>query len=205
MKRTFINGIINIIVLFFLTFLFFIGFYETSMNTNNYIFITLISICCLIFICKTFISKHKFIYNISQFIIFIINIILCYQIILINDQYNYIENLFKNNYQYTEYSIYILKKNPIYLDIEKLNNKNIGILTTNSKNVENIFKNEIKANYKVYNNTNEIIKNITEGNVQSFIISEKEYAFLIKNNPTIAYSLKNVYTIKVKEEINNNL
>lgn len=205
MKKTFIYGILNIIILFLLNVIFLIGLYLTNTNIKLTIIITLTLLLINIVACKSYISKSKILYNTSQFIIFIINIILFYQIININNNYNYIENIFSNKYQYNNYSLYILKKTPVYLNISNLNDKNIGILENNKENIQNIFKNEIKGTYKVYNNSEELIRNIKDGYIQSLIISDEEYENLILKNPEISYIIKNVYTIKVKDKINNNL
>mgnify|MGYP004664268025 CR=1 FL=1 len=205
MKKTFIYGILNIIILFLLNVIFLIGLYLTNTNIKLTIIITLTLLLINIVACKSYISKSKILYNTSQFIIFIINIILFYQIININNNYNYIENIFSNKYQYNNYSLYILKKTPVYLNISNLNDKNIGILENNKENIQNIFKNEIKGTYKVYNNSEELIRNIKGGYIQSLIISDEEYENLILKNPEISYIIKNVYTIKVKDKINNNL
>lgn len=205
MKKTFIYGILNIIILFLLNVIFLIGLYLTNTNIKLTIIITLTLLLINIVACKSYISKSKILYNTSQFIIFIINIILFYQIIVINNNYNYIENIFSNKYQYNNYSLYILKKTPVYLNISNLNDKNIGILENNKENIQNIFKNEIKGTYKVYNNSEELIRNIKGGYIQSLIINDEEYENLILKNPEISYIIKNVYTIKVKDKINNNL
>lgn len=205
MKKTFIYGIVNITILFLLNVIFLIGLYLTNTNIKLTIIITLTLLLINIVACKSYISKSKILYNTSQFIIFIINIILFYQIININNNYNYIENIFSNKYQYNNYSLYILKKTPVYLNISNLNDKNIGILENNKENIQNIFKNEIKGTYKVYNNSEELIRNIKDGYIQSLIISDEEYENLILKNPEISYIIKNVYTIKVKDKINNNL
>lgn len=205
MKKTFIYGILNIIILFLLNVIFLIGLYLTNTNIKLTIIITLTLLLINIVACKSYISKSKILYNTSQFIIFIINIILFYQIININNNYNYIENIFSNKYQYNNYSLYILKKAPVYLNISNLNDKNIGILENNKENIQNIFKNEIKGTYKVYNNSEELIRNIKGGYIQSLIINDEEYENLILKNPEISYIIKNVYTIKVKDKINNNL
>lgn len=140
MKKTFIYGILNIIILFLLNVIFLIGLYLTNTNIKLTIIITLTLLLINIVACKSYISKSKILYNTSQFIIFIINIILFYQIININNNYNYIENIFSNKYQYNNYSLYILKKTPVYLNISNLNDKNIGILENNKENIQNIYK-----------------------------------------------------------------
>ena len=74
MKKTFIYGILNIIILFLLNVIFLIGLYLTNTNIKLTIIITLTLLLINIVACKSYISKSKILYNTSQFIFFIISI-----------------------------------------------------------------------------------------------------------------------------------
>ena len=152
MIKKYILASLNIIIFFISLIIYIIGLLYIKPFTSLKSIIIIISLTA-IFISSIILYFNKKIklYNIGIFITFLLNIILIYNIIDLNIKYSYINNLFTNKYEYIEYTIYVQKKNVIYSDISKLNNKKIGTIS-NNKNINAYLNNIINIECINYDN-----------------------------------------------------
>lgn len=155
------------------------------------IFLTLLLI--LYILIKLFLSRKNYLYNIGALISIITNVILLYNITIMNSEYSVIENLFYNNYYYEVYDLYVLK-NTIYQNKDDLLNKKIGIIEENNENINELLNKRIKANYLIYHSEKEAIDSLKNGEIQSLVIPSSHNKI---NN------LKSIYKFKVKKDKTN--
>lgn len=197
MKNKFILSSISINLSILSSVLLLIGLLVIKVtNKFNLIIAIIISITAIIGTVYAYFSKNKNIYNIGVFISLLLNIIFIYNIVTLNQKYNYILNLFNKEYKYTSYNIYVQKKNPIYSNINKLNNKKIGTLNRNSENVIIYLKDYINIELKTYNSVEEMISAIESGEIQSIIINEEDYQNIDSKSKD---KIRNIHTAIIKE------
>lgn len=197
MIKKYILASLNIIIFFISLIIYIIGLLYIKPFTSLKSIIIIISLTA-IFISSIILYFNKKIklYNIGIFITFLLNIILIYNIIDLNIKYSYINNLFTNKYEYIEYTIYVQKKNVIYSDISKLNNKKIGTIS-NNKNINAYLNNIINIECINYDNIDDLTYAIENGIVQSVILNKKEYES-IPDNKEIKHKTRDIYTSKIK-------
>lgn len=197
MIKKYILASLNIIIFFISLIIYIIGLLHIKPFTSLKSIIIIISLTA-IFISSIILYFNKKIklYNIGIFITFLLNIILIYNIIDLNIKYSYINNLFTNKYEYIEYTIYVQKKNVIYSDISKLNNKKIGTIS-NNKNINAYLNNIINIECINYDNIDDLTYAIENGIVQSIILNKKEYES-IPDNKAIKHKTRDIYTSKIK-------
>lgn len=197
MIKKYILASLNIIIFFISLIIYIIGLLYIKPFTSLKSIIIIISLTA-IFISSIILYFNKKIklYNIGIFITFLLNIILIYNIIDLNIKYSYISNLFTNKYEYIEYTIYVQKKNVIYSDISKLNNKKIGTIS-NNKNINAYLNNIINIECINYDNIDDLTYAIENGIVQSVILNKKEYES-IPDNKAIKHKTRDIYTSKIK-------
>lgn len=197
MIKKYILASLNIIIFFISLIIYIIGILYIKPFTSLKSIIIIISLTA-IFISSIILYFNKKIklYNIGIFITFLLNIILIYNIIDLNIKYSYISNLFTNKYEYIEYTIYVQKKNVIYSDISKLNNKKIGTIS-NNKNINAYLNNIINIECINYDNIDDLTYAIENGIVQSVILNKKEYES-IPDNKAIKHKTRDIYSSKIK-------
>lgn len=197
MIKKYILASLNIIIFLISLIIYIIGLLYIKPFTSLKSIILIISLTA-IFISSIILYFNKKIklYNIGIFITFLLNIILIYNIIDLNIKYSYINNLFTNKYEYIEYTIYVQKKNVIYSDISKLNNKKIGTIS-NNKNINAYLNNIINIECINYDNIDDLTYAIENGIVQSVILNKKEYES-IPDNKAIKHKTRDIYTSKIK-------
>ena len=126
MIKKYILASLNIYLLIITSLIYIIGLitiniYPTSINyivTISLAIATTITLIC-------YLNKKKSIYNLGVILTFIFNTITIYNIIELNTNYEYLNNIVTNKYEYKKYDVYVQKKNTKYNEIEKLNNKKI--------------------------------------------------------------------------------
>lgn len=193
MNKKYFLGSINIILVIISSFLLLIG-YNTKYIISDLKIAIIVSIITIlsILIIRSYFTKKQNIYNIIQFICFLSNIIMIYNIISINTNNNYIENIITNKYEYKIYNIYVLK-NTKYDNIKELKEKNIGCLKENEKYISEYLNKIGDYNIKTYSNIKEMEKDIEDGIIQSIIIEKNNE----NNNITI------IEKVKIKNIKNN--
>lgn len=198
MTKKYIMSSLNIYTLFFNITLYLIGLYFINLYpTKNTIIISIVLIITLFISTISYYNKKNIIYNSGIFITFLTNIILINNIININQNYDYLNNLITNKYEYKDYSLYIQKKNQIYIDISKLESKKIGILTENYENTCKIINNKISVECLKYNDITALEKSLQSGEIQAFIIEKSKY----NNHNNIKNQTKEILNIKIKDPI----
>lgn len=193
MNKKYFLGSINIILVIMSSFLLLIG-YNTKYIISDLkiaIIVSIITILSILLI-RSYFTKKQNIYNIIQFICFLSNIIMIYNIISINTNNNYIENIITNKYEYKIYNVYVLK-NTKYDNINELKEKNIGCLNKNEKYISEYLDKIGDYNIKTYSNIKEMEKDIEDGTIQSIIIEKNNE----NNNITI------IEKVKIKNIKNN--
>lgn len=196
MNKKYILGSINILLTIILYIIFILPAIKLNIISRlNTIIITILFVIILLINIKTYTSKNINKYNIFQFISFLINIVLIFNIINIQNEYNYYTNIIINKYYYDTYYLYVQKKNPKYSNINKLSNKKIGIYS-NEENIKYLV-NENKINSEKYDKVDDLEYALTNGNIQGILINKKEYDYL---SDDIKNKIKIIYKHKVKTE-----
>lgn len=196
MNKKYILGSINILLTIILYIIFILPAIKLNIISRlNTIIITILFVIILLINIKTYTSKNINKYNIFQFISFLINIVLIFNIINIQNEYNYYTNIITNKYYYDTYYLYVQKKNPKYSNINKLSNKKIGIYS-NEENIKYLV-NENKINSEKYDKVDDLEYALTNGNIQGILINKKEYDYL---SDDIKNKIKIIYKHKVKTE-----
>ena len=172
-----------------------IGFYN---KTKNIIIISSLLIISIILIYLYFAKNYKK-YNAGVFITLMLNIVLAYQIINLNNTYSYLSNILNKKYEYVTYNLYVQKANTKYNSVNKLENKKIGLLKTNKENIKSILNKKVKIEYIEYNNIDEISNGIKNGEIQGFIIDKETKEELNKNE--ISSKIRSIYENRVKKAI----
>lgn len=200
MTKKYILASLNIIIFIIFLILLIIGLWQIKIFSNIKTILIIIGLIITLAISiYLYFNKKIKLYNIGIFITFLLNIILLYNIIDLNYKYNYLSNTINQKYQYLEYNIYVQKKNVIYSDIKKLNNKKIGTLN-NNKNISQYLNKIINIECIEYNTIEEITYAIENGEIQSFIINEEEYNN-IPEDDSIKDKVRNIYTTKIKNDL----
>ena len=200
MIKKYILQSINICLLIVLTLFLIIGLINVKMlnRTQNIIIITSL-IALLVLSCKMYFSKKIKYYNAGAFLTLILNIILLFEIVTINNRYEYLQNLSSREYTYKTYEVYVQKSNTTYNNLNKLEGKRIGLLRDNDKNVINYLDNLVNINYFEYDDIESIYEGIRTGEIQAFIINSDSKDELIENK--YSNKIRVIYTNKIKYNI----
>lgn len=200
MTKKYILASLNIIIFIIFLILLSIGLWQIKIFSNIKTILIIIGLIITLAISiYLYFNKKIKLYNIGIFITFLLNIILLYNIIDLNYKYNYLSNTINQKYQYLEYNIYVQKKNVIYSNIKKLNNKKIGTLD-NNKNISQYLNKIINIECIEYNTIEELTYAIENGEIQSFIINEEEYNNIPEDN-SIKDKVRIIYTTKIKNDL----
>ena len=200
MTKKYILASLNIIIFIIFLILLSIGLWQIKIFSNIKTILIIIGLIITLAISiYLYFNKKIKLYNIGIFITFLLNIILLYNIIDLNYKYNYLSNTTNQKYQYLEYNIYVQKKNVIYSNIKKLNNKKIGTLD-NNKNISQYLNKIINIECIEYNTIEELTYAIENGEIQSFIINEEEYNNIPEDN-SIKDKVRIIYTSKIKNDL----
>ena len=193
MTKKYILGALNICILIALIIFTIIGILSIGLFTklNNIMLISALSVLVIILLSLYFSKKYKK-YNVGVFITLLLNIILTFNIISLNREYGFIENLVHKNYNYVTYNLYVKKSNTTYNTIYKLENKKIGLLNDNEDNIQSQINKKIKVEYKIYYSIDELQEGIQNGEIQAFVIDSniKKEDLKINNKLRIIYSNK---------------
>ncbi len=200
MTKKYILASLNIIIFIIFLILLSIGLWQIKIFSNIKTILIIIGLIITLAISiYLYFNKKIKLYNIGIFITFLLNIILLYNIVDLNYKYNYLSNTINQKYQYLEYNIYVQKKNVIYSNIKKLNNKKIGTLD-NNKNISQYLNKIINIECIEYNTIEELTYAIENGEIQSFIINEEEYNNIPEDN-SIKDKVRIIYTSKIKNDL----
>lgn len=200
MTKKYILASLNIIIFIIFLILLSIGLWQIKIFSNIKTILIIIGLIITLAISiYLYFNKKIKLYNIGIFITFLLNIILLYNIVDLNYKYNYLSNTTNQKYQYLEYNIYVQKKNVIYSNIKKLNNKKIGTLD-NNKNISQYLNKIINIECIEYNTIEELTYAIENGEIQSFIINEEEYNNIPEDN-SIKDKVRIIFNTKIKNDL----
>ena len=192
MKKKYLLGAININLLILLSILIIIMYkYIGILNIAKTILLSVLLLIIITILIFTYLSNKIKIYNVGAYICFMLNIIFIYLISTANIEYNFFNNYLKGNV-YTTYNVIVLRKNVLYNNISKLENKTIGYIEENPKIDQN------KYTIKKYNSINEMTTAIENAEVQSIILSDenmeiiKEYDNYFYNQTKVIYSYNDI-------------
>ena len=196
MNKQYILGAINILLIIVLYLLNLLAFINLDIyNKNIIVIISIFFIVVISILIHSYLSKNRNIYNVIQFISFLLNIILIFNINNIENTYEYYSNIYTNKYVYKEYSIYVQKKNTTYNNITKLKDKNVSFIS-DSKSLEK-FINDKKINTKKYTSIKELEDSISNGTSQALLLNKEEYNNL---SSKAKEKIKVIYTSKIQIE-----
>ena len=198
MTKKYILGALNICIFMALIVLTVIGTTSIGLisKTNNMLLISALAIAAIILLSLYFSKNHKK-YNVGVFITLILNIVLVFNLVEMNKEYSFIENIVHKNYNYVTYNLYVKKSNTTYNNIYKLENKKIGLLNINQDNIESQINKKINVEYKIYENVESLQEGIQSGEIQAFII-DSSYD---KNDLKISNKIRIIYSSKIKTNV----
>ena len=198
MTKKYILGALNICIFMALIVLTIIGTTSIGLisKTNNMLLISALAIVAIILLSLYFSKNHKK-YNVGVFITLILNIVLVFNLVEMNKEYSFIENIVHKNYNYVTYNLYVKKSNTTYNNIYKLENKKIGLLNINQDNIESQINKKINVEYKIYENVESLQEGIQSGEIQAFII-DSSYD---KNDLKISNKIRIIYSSKIKTNV----
>jgi len=198
MTKKYLLQALNICVLLVLLVIFSYGLISIKLLNKKLTLTIIVSLIVFVIISiLLYLSKKNTTYNIGAFLTLLLNIILAFEIYSLNNTYDYINNLRTNKYTYRNYEIYVQKSNTTYNKLNKLKNKNLGLLKTNKDNVKNLISEKIKINYKEYNNIDELCEGIRSGEVQAFIIEDTDKKELESHN--LSNKFRVIYETRIKK------
>lgn len=200
MTRKYILSAINICLMLSLFIILLIGIINIHLLTKNELLLFILGIIIYsILIISLYLSKNNKKYNIGVMLTIIINILVAFEISTLNKEYSYINNLINKEYNYRNYSIYVQKVNTKYSNLKKLEGKTIGLLINNRENVVSSLDSKIKIKYKTYRDLNELFEAIKNGEIQAFIISEKQNNEFKENENK--NKVRKIYSNIIKESV----
>jgi len=198
MTKKYLLQALNICVLLVLLVIFSYGLISIKLLNKKLTLTIIVSLIVFVIISiLLYLSKKNTTYNIGAFLTLLLNIILAFEIYSLNNTYDYINNLRTNKYTYRNYEIYVQKSNTTYNKLNKLKNKNLGLLKTNKDNVKNLISEKIKINYKEYNNIDELCEGIRSGEVQAFIIEDTDKKELESHD--LSNKFRVIYETRIKK------
>ncbi len=197
MKKKYILGAFNIWLYILLSILFIVGLVEIGIiSIPKTIFVILAILISIGILAMLYLDKDVKVYNVTMFVTLLLNVVLAYNVFNYSYNYDYMNNLLHEKYNYEEYNVYVLKST-IYHDLDRLENKKIGMLETNHNNIQRVLKGRINIEFKTYKTMDEIYTALDNGEKQSFISTEKD---LNKASIKNVY-VKSVYSTKIKVNI----
>ena len=141
------------------------------------------------------ISLNKYISG-RIFTIFITTGMLC-GIYYLNYTYDFINNLNSKLYEYQEYYVVSLD-NGRNKSIYNINNKTVGLLKENSRNVEHVLNTQLDhVTYITYKNQDKLYEEFFESKTRAIIVKENQYKYIQNNNIKPNLKVKILYKFNV--------
>ncbi len=200
MNRKYFFGALSISLSFVLAILFLVGIIKIRFDENvRIISLTIILLFIISFTLYAYFSKSIKLYNKGIFISFLVNVLLFYSVIGLNETYDYIRNLIYPESTYSTYHVYVQKSTTRYSDLHKLSGKKIGMLQGNDENIEKYLNRVVSIECLRYENIYDLIDALLNGEVQSFILNEEDYNTIDEKNTNIKEKIRVISTSKIKE------
>lgn len=115
----------------------------------------------------------------------------------LNYTYDFINNYNTKLYEYQNYYVVALD-NGRNKSIYTINNKKVGLISENSKNVERVLNTKLdNVKYKEYQIQDDLYKDFYDGQYRAIIVKENQYKYLENNNIKPGTKIKKLYEFKV--------
>ena len=173
----------------------------TNLSIPSIILLSIVLLISLIIIVYLYLSKKKLAYNCGIFLTLLLLIITSYKIYDLDLKYSYIENIFKEEYVYNTYNVYVNKSTTTYANISKLSGKKIGLLESNSSNVKSHLDKLVNIEYVTYKTPDELLIALDNGEVQSIIINDIDYEKINTSYTKNKNKIRDIYSHKIKDAI----
>ena len=185
----------TIIILAFIILL--VGMYRVQVIPTG----TIKYIACIVgFLSLVAISLNKYISG-RIFSIIITAGMVC-GIYYLNYTYDFINNLNTELYEYQEYYVVALD-NGRNKSIYNINNKKVGILEDNSRNVKHVLNTKLDhITYITYKNQDKLYEEFIESKTRAIIVKENQYKYIQNNNikPDIRVKILYKFNVNTKKQ-----
>ena len=115
----------------------------------------------------------------------------------LNDTYDFINNLNSKLYEYKEYYVVALD-NGRNKSIYNINNKRVGLLKDNSRNVIHVLNTKLDhITYITYANQDKLYEEFINNGTRAIIVKENQYKYIQNNNIKPDVKVKILYKFNV--------
>ena len=122
---------------------------------------------------------------------------MCCGIYYLNYTYDFINNLNTKLYEYQEYYVVSLD-NGRNKSIYNINNKKVGIVEENSKNVKHVLNTKLdRVSYVVYKDQEKLYSDFLDNKTRAIIVKENQYKYIQNNNINPGIKVKILYKFNV--------
>ena len=122
---------------------------------------------------------------------------MCCGIYYLNYTYDFINNLNTKLYEYQEYYVVSLD-NGRNKSIYNINNKKVGIVEENSRNVKHVLNTKLdRVSYVVYKDQEKLYSDFLGNKTRAIIVKENQYKYIQNNNINPGIKVKILYKFNV--------
>ena len=122
---------------------------------------------------------------------------MCCGIYYLNYTYDFINNLNTKLYEYQEYYVVSLD-NGRNKSIYNINNKKVGIVEENSRNVKHVLNTKLdRVSYVVYKDQEKLYSDFLDNKTRAIIVKENQYKYIQNNNINPGIKVKILYKFNV--------
>ena len=203
-KKRKINKIITILLLIVIL-IFFSGLFYLNVIPLIWSILALLGTLFISFILVLFnFSSKKGFRVIGYFFSILIISILTFITVYLYNTIGFLFNITSGDFAIKNYNVIVLKDSK-YDNIMDLKNKDIGINENDEsiKEVKTKLNKKIKVKYKEYIDSNELVENLINKQIDAIILEDSELAILEENNGDYFNKLKSIYKIEIKNSIKN--
>ena len=203
-KKRKINKIITILLLVTIL-IFFSGLFYLNVIPLIWSILALLGTLFISFILVLFNFSRKKGFRIIGYTLSILIIsILTFIAVYLYNTIGFLFNITDGNFALKNYNVVVLTDNN-YEDIKYLKNKKLGINKNDEsiKEVKNKLNKKVKVKYKEYEDSNELVEELIDKEIEAIILEDSELAILEENNKDYFNRLKSIYKIEIKNSIKN--
>ena len=120
----------------------------------------------------------------------------------LNYTYDFINNLNTKLYEYQEYYVVALE-NGRNKSIYNINNKKVGLLKNNSKNIRHVLNTKLdRITYITYENQDKLYEEFINNKTRAIVVKENQYKYIQNNNIQENVKVKILYKFNVNTKKN---
>lgn len=120
----------------------------------------------------------------------------------LNYTYDFINNLNTKLYEYQEYYVVALE-NGRNKSIYNINNKKVGLLKNNSKNIKHVLNTKLdRITYITYENQDKLYEEFINNKTRAIVVKENQYKYIQNNNIQANVKVKILYKFNVNTKKN---